>query len=65
MRTAEGGSPTVHGGTTLFTTLGFAGLYLVLGLLFFSLVMREVSHGPRALNPSSVEPPALHPALVN
>ena len=34
MRTAEGGSPTVHGGTTLFTTLGFAGLYLVLGVLF-------------------------------
>jgi len=52
MRTAEGGSPTVHGGTTLFTTLGFAGLYLVLGLLFLSLVMREVSHGPRALRPT-------------
>jgi cytochrome d ubiquinol oxidase subunit I len=47
MRTAEGGSPTVHGGTTLFTLLGFAGLYFVLGLLFLSLVMREVSHGPR------------------
>lgn len=65
MRTAEGGSPTVHGGTTLFTTLGFAGLYLVLGLLFFSLVMREVSHGPRALNPSPAEPPALSPGLGN
>ena len=49
MRTAEGGSPTVHGGATLFTTLGFAGLYLVLGLHFLSLVMREVSHGPRPL----------------
>ena len=54
MRTAEGGSPTVHGGATLFTTLGFAGLYLVLGLLFLSLVMREVGHGPRPLR--------LHPA---
>jgi len=52
MRTAEGGSPTVHGGATLFTTLGFAGLYLVLGLLFLSLVMREVSHGPRPLRPT-------------
>ena len=50
MRTAEGGSPTVHGGATLFTTLGFAGLYFVLGLLFLSLVAREVSHGPRALH---------------
>lgn len=51
MRTSEGGSPTVHGGATLFTTLGFAGLYLVLGLLFLSLVMREVGHGPRSLRP--------------
>jgi cytochrome bd ubiquinol oxidase subunit I len=45
-RTAAGGSPTVHGGDTLFTTLGFAGIYLVLGLLFVALVAREVSHGP-------------------
>jgi cytochrome d ubiquinol oxidase subunit I len=49
MRTAEGGSPTVHGGSTLFTTLGFAGLYLVLGMLFLMLVAREVEHGPRPL----------------
>jgi len=48
VRTAEGASPTVHGGSTLFTTLGFAGLYLVLGVLFLMLVAREVSHGPRA-----------------
>ena len=48
LRTAEGASPTVHSGTTLFTTLGFAGLYLVLGVLFLSLVGREISHGPRA-----------------
>ena len=58
MRTAEGGSPTVHGGATLFTTLGFAGLYLVLGLLFLSLVMREVSHGPHSLQPLPAEPKA-------
>jgi len=49
MRTAEGASPTVHGGSALFTTLGFAGLYLVLGIVFLALVLREVSHGPRAL----------------
>lgn len=46
MRTAEGGSPTVHGGSTLFTTLGFAGLYVVLGFLFVMLVQREIGHGP-------------------
>jgi cytochrome bd ubiquinol oxidase subunit I len=45
MRTSAGGSPTVHGGSTLFTTLGFAGLYLVLGLLFVMLVLREIGHG--------------------
>ncbi len=56
MRTAEGGSPTVHGGMTLFTTLGFAGLYLVLGLLFLSLVAREVGHGPH--RPHALDAPA-------
>jgi cytochrome d ubiquinol oxidase subunit I len=49
LRTAAGGSPTVHGGSTLFTTLGFAGLYLVLGILFVILVLHEVGHGPRQL----------------
>ena len=50
MRTAEGASPTVHSGTTAFTTLGFAGLYLVLGLLFVLLVVREIEHGPRSMS---------------
>ncbi|MBS1241329.1 MAG: Cytochrome d ubiquinol oxidase subunit [Gemmatimonadetes bacterium] len=49
MRTSEGSSPTVHAGTTLFTTLGFAGLYFVLGVLFLALVTREIGHGPRPL----------------
>ena len=49
LRTAEGGSPTVHAGATLFTGLGFAGLYFVLGVLFLALVAREVKHGPRPL----------------
>ncbi len=49
MRTSEGGSPTVHPGATLFTTLGFAGLYFVLGVLFLALVGREVSHGPEGV----------------
>jgi cytochrome d ubiquinol oxidase subunit I len=48
MRTAEGGSPTVHGGATLFTTLGFAGLYFVLGVLFLGLVASELRRGPSA-----------------
>ena len=50
LRTADGASPTVHSGTALFSTLGFAGLYLVLGLLFVMLVLRDVGHGPPALD---------------
>jgi cytochrome d ubiquinol oxidase subunit I len=46
MRTAEGPSPVVHSGTTLFTLIGFAGLYTVLGFLFLYLIMREIAHGP-------------------
>ena len=50
LRTVDGASPTVHGGSTLFTLLGFAGLYLVLGVLFLMLVAREIAHGPRRLD---------------
>ena len=46
LRTNEGASPMVHSGTVLFTTIGFAGIYLVLGLLFLHLIRREVVHGP-------------------
>ncbi len=45
MRTSDGGSPTVHAGATLFTTLGFAGLYFVLGILFVGLIAKEVRDG--------------------
>jgi cytochrome d ubiquinol oxidase subunit I len=55
MRTAEGVSPTVHGGAALFTSLGFAGLYLVLGLLFVALVLREVAHGAPPAAPKAME----------
>ncbi|MEO6711108.1 MAG: cytochrome ubiquinol oxidase subunit I, partial [Planctomycetota bacterium] len=48
LRTSEGSSPTVHAGSTLFTLLGFAGIYLVLGVLFLFLVSRELIHGPGA-----------------
>ncbi len=49
IRTSEGGSPTVHAGATVFTILGFAGLYFVLGVLFLALVATEIGHGPRTL----------------
>lgn len=46
MRTSEGSSHLVHSGETVFTLLGFMGIYLVLGLLFLMLIGREVAHGP-------------------
>ncbi len=46
LRTSQGASPSVHSGTVLFTLIGFAGLYFVLGLLFLFLVGREIAHGP-------------------
>ena len=46
LRTANGASPTVHSGDALFTLIGFCGLYLVLGLAFVFLVVREIGRGP-------------------
>ncbi|HET8946104.1 MAG TPA: cytochrome ubiquinol oxidase subunit I [Candidatus Polarisedimenticolia bacterium] len=45
-RTRDGASPMVHAGSTLFTLIGFCGLYLVIGLLFLFLAGREILHGP-------------------
>jgi cytochrome d ubiquinol oxidase subunit I len=53
-RTAEGHSKVVSGGDTVFTLIGFVGLYIVLGVLFLFLVGREIYRGPgdvRSLEP--------------
>lgn len=49
LKTSEGVSPTVSSGNTLFTLLGFAGLYLLLGLLFLLLVGKTIHSGPKPL----------------
>lgn len=49
LHTAQGGSPTVSSGNTLFTLLGFAGLYLLLGLLFVILVIKIINKGPEPI----------------
>jgi cytochrome d ubiquinol oxidase subunit I len=48
LRTADASSPpeAVPAGTTVFTTLGFAGLYLLMALVFILLIVRIVAHGP-------------------
>jgi cytochrome d ubiquinol oxidase subunit I len=45
-RTAAGNSSRVSAGNTLFTLIGFMGLYTVLGILFLFLVYREIEEGP-------------------
>ena len=45
-RTRDGYSKVVSNGDTIFTLIGFVGLYFVLGLLFLYLVGREIGHGP-------------------
>jgi cytochrome bd ubiquinol oxidase subunit I len=48
MRTADASSPLVSTGDVVFTTLGFVGLYFLLGMLFVYQVMKEVARGPTA-----------------
>jgi len=48
LRTSEGTSPTVSGGSVAFSTLGWMGLYLVVLVLFVFLVARQISRGPEA-----------------
>jgi cytochrome d ubiquinol oxidase subunit I len=46
LRTADAGSTHVSSGDVIFTLLGFAGLYLVLGILFVVQFLKEISRGP-------------------
>ena len=46
MRTAKGTSPRVTAGDTIFSLIGFCGLYLVVGLLFLFLAGRQIARGP-------------------
>ena len=45
-RTNDGYSRVVSNGNTIFTLIGFTGLYFVLGLLFLFLTGREIWLGP-------------------
>jgi cytochrome d ubiquinol oxidase subunit I len=51
-RTSQGFSHQVDTGETIFTLIGFAGLYFVLGLLYLALIGRDVLHGPEGAVPS-------------
>jgi cytochrome d ubiquinol oxidase subunit I len=49
MRTSMGFSSHVSPGNTLFTLIGFMGIYTVLAILFLFLVRREIEEGPEHL----------------
>ncbi len=46
MRTADGTSRTVSAGNVAFSTLGYMGLYFVLGVMFLGLVGKLLARGP-------------------
>jgi cytochrome bd ubiquinol oxidase subunit I len=46
LRTVHGSSPILSTGNILFTLIGFAGMYLLLGLLYVLLVVYEALRGP-------------------
>jgi cytochrome d ubiquinol oxidase subunit I len=48
LRTSDGSSDNVHAGSTLFSLLGFMGLYALLSLLFFLLVTQQLQRGLQA-----------------
>jgi cytochrome d ubiquinol oxidase subunit I len=56
MRTAAGSSANVSGGNVAFTTIGYCGLYLVVGIAFLGLVARQLARGPMV--PLRSAPPA-------
>jgi hypothetical protein len=60
MRTAEGSSSSVSSGNTMFTLLGFMGMYTLLLMLGLFMIWRELDHGPGA----GVEPAAAPAAPI-
>jgi cytochrome d ubiquinol oxidase subunit I len=58
LRTADGTSAVVYSGNVLFTLLGFAGLYLLMGIAYVVLVLGFLGRGPE---PAPVESPASAP----
>jgi len=47
-RTSAGTSMNVPRGSTLFSLIGFAGMYALLAILFVLLIRREIERGPAA-----------------
>ncbi|MHB1797341.1 MAG: cytochrome ubiquinol oxidase subunit I [Vulcanimicrobiaceae bacterium] len=46
MKTADAASQNVAAGETIFTLIGFTGMYFAIGVLFLLLTLREIGAGP-------------------
>ena len=57
-RTRDGISRAVSDGSTVFTLVGFAGLYSLVGLVFVLLLGKEILHGPRGAHATRTMEPA-------
>jgi cytochrome d ubiquinol oxidase subunit I len=65
LRTKDAASPadSVPAGTGIFTMLGFAGLYLFVGILYLVLILRIVNRGPDDAAPPTTSAQAATGAL--
>jgi cytochrome bd ubiquinol oxidase subunit I len=54
LRTSDGYSKHIGAGTSLFTLLGFLGMYTVLSILWITLVWTEIQKGPEMIARSHV-----------
>jgi len=55
IRTSEGSSPHIGAGTSLFTLLGFLGMYSVISILWIVMVYRYIQKGPETSGHEPVE----------
>src|SRR4030095_6211439 len=55
LKTAHGFSSNVSSGNALFTLMGFSGIYLLLGLLFIILALKEINNGPGHIKKEGVK----------
>lgn len=55
LRTSQGYSSTVNAANSLFTLLGYMGLYCVLAILFIFIMQREIFRGPVQTSRHSIE----------
>jgi len=55
LRTTQGYSANVNAANSLFTLLGYMGLYLALGILFVFIMEREIGRGPAATEVTSIQ----------